>query len=219
MDDFGLDEKAIFPVLRELETVNSLLGGYPVFYTAFKKIGLPEYAHISDWGCGGGDTLIRLAKWAKKTGKRIRFTGLDATASAVQYARKNTASYPEITIAHCDVMRDAGGADVVISGLFTHHFPDEDWIALVQKMAASARLAVVVNDLHRHPIAWWSIRLLTRLFSRSAMVRHDAPLSVLRAFRRKELEHLLHRAGIKNYRLRWMWAFRWQLIIFTGEKG
>jgi hypothetical protein len=47
------------------------------------------------------------------------------------------------------------------------------------------------------------------------MVKYDAPLSVQRAFKRNELELILEKAGIMNYKLRWKWAFRWQLIIFN----
>jgi hypothetical protein len=68
--------------------------------------------------------------------------------------------------------------------------------------------------LHRHPVAYYSIKALTNLFSGSYLVKNDAPLSVLRAFRKKELQNLLLAAGIKNYSLRWKWAFRWQLILF-----
>jgi hypothetical protein len=47
------------------------------------------------------------------------------------------------------------------------------------------------------------------------MVKYDAPLSVLRAFRKKELIGILQAAGITRYTLRWMWAFRWQIIVQT----
>jgi hypothetical protein len=45
------------------------------------------------------------------------------------------------------------------------------------------------------------------------MVKYDAPLSVMRAFRKDELEEIMRGAGIENYSLRWMWAFRWQVVI------
>jgi hypothetical protein len=56
---------------------------------------------------------------------------------------------------------------------------------------------VLVNDLHRHRVAYASIRLLSRLFSHSVMVKHDGPVSVRRAFRPLELENLARRAGIR----------------------
>jgi hypothetical protein len=73
----------------------------------------------------------------------------------------------------------------------------------------------IINDIHRHWLAYYSIKLLTRIFSRSMMVRFDAPLSVLRAFRKKELEVILRNAGISNFKIKWMWAFRWQVIVYA----
>jgi hypothetical protein len=55
---------------------------------------------------------------------------------------------------------------------------------------------VLVNDLHRHAVAYGSIRALAAMFSKSRMVRHDGPLSVLRAFRPQELLDIARRAGV-----------------------
>jgi hypothetical protein len=74
-------------------------------------------------------------------------------------------------------------------------------------------VGIVVNDLHRHWLAYHAIKILTRLFSKSAMVKYDAPLSVLRGFTRGELADILKKAGIVQYTLKWKWAFRWQIII------
>jgi hypothetical protein len=47
------------------------------------------------------------------------------------------------------------------------------------------------------------------------MVKYDAPLSVLRAFSREELSNILRSAGIENFTIKWKWAFRWQVIVFS----
>jgi len=103
----------------------------------------------------------------------------------------------------------------VISSLFTHHFEDETWVELIKKMMYASKKAVIINDLHRHPLAYYSISFLTSLFSKSPMVKHDSKISVLRSFTRLELENLLQKAGAKNYTIKWMWAFRWQVIIYV----
>ena len=221
MDDFTLDHQTIDPIMDELEVVNKLLGGYRVFFDAFDRMGLEDGMIISDWGCGGGDSLRVIARAAREKGLQIKLVGVDATASAIEYAREKSAAFPEIQYIHSDVMSPAikdKQFDIVISSLFTHHFPEEDWIRLIRKMAASARRYVVINDLHRHWFAYHSIGILTRLFSRSEMVRHDSKLSVLRGFKRPELENMLQRAGFRDYTIRWMWAFRWQVCVKTGEE-
>jgi hypothetical protein len=84
---------------------------------------------------------------------------------------------------------------------------------MLRQWQQQARVAVVINDLHRHALAYHSIRWLTRLFGGSYLVQNDAPLSVARAFRRADWERMLADAGIRRYELRWCWAFRWQVII------
>ncbi len=221
MDDFSLDPATINPIMDELEVVNKLLGGYSVFFDAFRRLKIQDGMTISDWGCGGGDSLRVLAKWARKRNLKLNFTGVDATASAIEYARKKSADYPEISYILADVMSDdleTDQFDIVISSLFTHHFQDESWIKMIQKMNDCARHSVIINDLHRHWFAYHSIGILTQLFSRSEMVKHDSKVSVLRSFKKNELQSLLEKAGIKNYTLRWMWAFRWQVCINSKEE-
>jgi 2-polyprenyl-3-methyl-5-hydroxy-6-metoxy-1,4-benzoquinol methylase len=217
MDDFSLGGEIINPIMDELEVVNKLLGGYSVFFDAFKKLRLQDGMTISDWGCGGGDSLRVLAAWARKKNLKLNFVGVDATATAVEYARRKASTFPEISFIHADVLSEdlnKDQFDVVISSLFTHHFENESWIALIKRMLDCSRYAVIVNDLNRHWFAYHSIGVLTQLFSKSEMVKHDSKLSVLRGFTRQELEQLLSKAGIKNYQLKWKWAFRWQLILF-----
>ncbi|MEJ0031183.1 MAG: methyltransferase domain-containing protein [Bacteroidota bacterium] len=161
---------------------------------------------MADLGCGGGD----LAKKIEKQNKNLKVLGIDANPHIVQFARKQ---YPEIEFETLDVFSDEFKKreyDIITATLFIHHFSDEQLIELFKSF--NARVGVVINDIHRHPLSYYSIKLLTKLFSKSAMVKFDAPLSVRRAFKKKELIAILDKAGIKNYSLRWKWAFRWQLV-------
>lgn len=217
MDDFSLQHQEIDPVLKELEVINKLLGGFSVFYHAFKKIKLANGDLICDWGCGGGDSLLALRNRFKKKNLNLKYLGLDATKTAVEFAKHHHLNYQEITFKEVDVLKEKfeeNQYNVVISSLFTHHFEDEDWIKLIQRMVFSAKKAVIINDLHRHPLAYYSIAFLTQIFSKSYMVKHDSKVSVLRSFKRQELKNLLALAGVKNYTIKWMWAFRWQIIIY-----
>jgi hypothetical protein len=74
---------------------------------------------------------------------------------------------------------------------------------------------VIINDLHRHFFAYYSIRTLTTLFSKSPMVRHDAPVSVRRAFRPAELLKIADRAGVpaRVYR-----SFPYRLVLVADKR-
>ena len=95
--------------------------------------------------------------------------------------------------------------------MFFHHFDEDRIVALLSEMRRVSSVGILVNDLHRHRLAHDGIRVLTGLFSRSRFIRHDAPCSVRRAFRRDDLERLRDRLGWHDARIRWHWAFRWSL--------
>jgi 2-polyprenyl-3-methyl-5-hydroxy-6-metoxy-1,4-benzoquinol methylase len=219
MDDLTLSGEALRRNLEELEVLNHWLGGYQVVTDALQRLPLPAASQplsIADLGCGGGDTLRVLARWARKRNMPVSLQGYDANAFMVDYATRKCRSFPEIQIHQENIFAPAFQSrtfDVIICSLFCHHFTDQELIGLWRQLQGQARVAVIINDLHRHPLAYYFIKGLTWLWPCSYLVRNDAPVSVLRAFRRAELESLLHQAGLGPYSLRWVWAFRWQIII------
>lgn len=221
MDDLDCHGEVVDQTLRELETINRLLGGDYVTIRGIARLlkGTPKdkVVTIADCGCGGGDLAVKIVQWGKKNGYSIRVEGIDANPHIIEFAKKNTASTPEVSYQVLDVFSDdfrKREYDIVVATLFVHHFSSDQLVGLFHSMSRQARRGVVINDIHRHPFAYHSIRLLTRYFSRSAMVKFDAPLSVRRAFIRGDLEDIMSKAKINKYTLRWLWAFRWQLIFW-----
>jgi len=221
MDDLTLATDALRQNLDELETINTWLGGYAPVLNALARLQrrLPRGRplRLADLGSGGGDTLRHIARWARKNSISVELTGIDANPFMLEYAAAKSRDYPEITYRRFDIFSpefEAQPYDVLTCSLFCHHFTDDELVNLLARWQQQARVAVVINDLHRHWLAYHSIGWLTRLLGGSYLVRHDAPLSVARAFRRVDWVELLARAGIRQYELRWRWAFRWQVIIF-----
>ena len=220
MDDLTLANDALRQNLDELETINTWLGGYQPVLNGLARLrnqfpqGRP--LRVADLGSGGGDTLRHVARWARKKGIAVELTGIDANPFMLEYAAAKSHEYPEISYQKFDIFSpefQRQPYDVVMSSLFCHHFTDEELVAMLGQWQQQAQVAVIINDLHRHWLAYHSIKWLTRLLGGSYLVQHDAPMSVARAFRRADWEALLARAGITRYELRWRWAFRWQLII------
>jgi hypothetical protein len=86
-------------------------------------------------------------------------------------------------------------------------------------MQQNSQLGFFINDLHRHWMAYYSIKLLTRLFSKSYLVKNDAPLSVHRGFKKKEWNAIFTEAGIRNFSCKWRWAFRWLITCSNANKS
>jgi hypothetical protein len=102
--------------------------------------------------------------------------------------------------------------DIIFSSLFCHHFSNAELVQMIQWMNRNSRQGFFINDLQRNPLAYYSIKWLTKLFSASYLVKNDAPVSVARGFIKKDWQQLLVQAGITNYSLRWQWAFRYLIV-------
>lgn len=228
MDDLDCKGEVIDQTLRELDFINQWLGGNAVTISALdallKNSNPTKNISIADLGCGSGEMLRLIAKRAATAGRKISLTGIDANLNIIKYAEANTPS-PVEKGTGVEVAFEAANIfstefkqrkfDIILCTLFLHHFNEDELIAIFSSLKSQAQMGIIVNDIHRHPFAYYSIKWLTQLFSKSAMVQFDAPLSVLRAFTQKELQLILLKAGIFNYQLKWKWAFRWQLIIRT----
>jgi 2-polyprenyl-3-methyl-5-hydroxy-6-metoxy-1,4-benzoquinol methylase len=221
MDDLQYAGSMMDQTLKELEVINRWLGGNDVTLGALSRIveGKSSRAlEIADLGCGRGDMLRHIQRWATRRNVQASLTGIDANPYIINAARKNLSDM-SVNLLPINILSnefEAQRYDIVIGTLFYHHFTDAELISFFSKLRGQCRIGFIINDIHRHPLAYYAIKLLTKLFSRSEMVRYDAPLSVLRAFTRRELKNILTQAGCTHYSLRWRWAFRWQICVSTS---
>lgn len=221
MDEPGVPEKEITQALEELEIVNRFLGGYRVTLNALKKT-LPHDRAITimDLGCGSGDMLRKIAQWASANKKEVKLIGVDRNPFIIEFAIKKSKefkniSYKKLNIWDNELMNEK--PDVIINSLFCHHFDDSELVKLIERMYHLTNETIIINDLHRSCIAYYSIKAITSVFSKSYLVKYDGPLSVARALTRTEWQNILHKAGIHRFQIKWMWAWRWQIIIGKHE--
>jgi len=219
MDDLQCSGEVLHQTLRELEIINKWLGGNRITIDAIKKLcrtAPDRQITIADLGCGGGEMLRIIDAWGKKNNLHLKLIGFDANPNVIAFAKKNLADSPHIRFEAVDVFSSEfhhQEYDIVIGTLFFHHFNDDQLKSFFKQLRGRVKLGYIINDIHRHWIAFYSIKILTKLFSRSAMVKYDAPLSVLRAFWRKELCNILEQAGPAEVTISWRWAFRWQVVV------
>jgi hypothetical protein len=111
-----------------------------------------------------------------------------------------------------------GAFDVAHTSLMAHHLEPAELLACLSELRRVSRLGVIVNDLDRNPVALAAAWLLSRLFTTSPITRHDAPLSVRRAYRPSELARLAASAGlVETARLRGVLGYRYALAFVPGE--
>lgn len=206
--------------MRELDFINTWLGGHGISIRGLKGLlSGRQRIRICEIGCGGGDNLRVLKQYCRKRGIDAEVIGVDSNAHCIAVARERWTGGNADWV-HSDyrqVVFDKRKPDIIFSSLFCHHFTEGELVSMLCWMEKNAAAGWFINDLHRHPLAYYSIRWLTKCWSRSYLVKNDAPLSVLRGFTRSEWEKILKDAGVDAYSLQWKWAFRWLLSRVTGS--
>jgi len=222
MDQVIDSEKELFTNLKELEFINIFTGGRHTL-PALKKLAAKaqKEVHIADIGYGAGDMLALISQHKNSFKHKINLYGIDLMPEAKKYIDH---FHPDlnkvvkfITSDYRDYFRSTDQIDIAVAGLFCHHLMDEEIVEFFQLIQQHCKIGAIINDLHRTPLAYYSIKYLTQWFSKSRFTKNDAPLSVLRSFTKQELINLLEKAQIKKYKIEWKFAFRYVITIYCHE--
>ena len=209
MDDFSIQDERIDDALRELKTINILLGGKTTtqkgFHILRKQKALSNQLSVLDVGAGGADVFGNRSN-------TLAITAVDKNPRTCEYLRTHT----HCTVICADAMNipfKEKSFDVVHISLFLHHFTEAQIVRMMERFSGVARYGIIINDLRRSWFALTGIKILTLLFSRSKMVQHDAPLSVQRGFTKNELLQFLGKSSLTHFTIHRTWAFRWLVVV------
>lgn len=221
MDDRAIGGTELRAALGQLRLINRLLGAARPTIEGLGRLwraaGRPPALTVLDVGAGSGDLSRPMLRWAARRGVRMHVVLVDIHPETCAAAAAAHRDEPRVMVLCSDLLHLAmRPIDIVTAALFTHHFSAEELPAVYRAMAGAAHLGVVVNDLHRHALAWGAITLATRLCSRNRMIRHDAPLSVRRGFRAADLRQLRADLGAPALRFMWRPLFRYLIILPGG---
>jgi 2-polyprenyl-3-methyl-5-hydroxy-6-metoxy-1,4-benzoquinol methylase len=200
----------------KLDLIGKWLGGDQATISALKRMDPPPQS-ILDVGCGGGLSTIRLASQFPQA----QILGIDLNPLAIAFAKTRLVP-PNVSFETRDqgeLREPSKSYDAVISTLVCHHLTDGDLIEFISRSCLVAKRKVIINDLHRHPLALFLFKCISPLFFRNRLVLNDGPLSIRRAFKRDELDGYLKKAGLKpsQYSIHWQWAFRWLVEINCND--
>lgn len=213
MDLPGQDPALVSACLDDLRRLNRFTGGISltVFALAHLTRGLPPGVGIKilDVATGGGDFPRAMAAWARRRGLRARILATDLSPEIL--GRAASGAPPGIEFAVADARGlpfDDGAFDVATCSLFLHHLEPDDAAATLKEMRRVARRGVIVNDLVRSWVGYLGGLVVPRIMSRNPLFRHDAPLSVRRAYTKDELAALADQAGLGPVRFRGLPGYR-----------
>lgn len=188
--------------LRDLSRVNRWFLGYRPVLRWLDGISWPARngpLRILDVGCGYGDCLRRVERWARKRGIAVELTGLDLNPDAIAIAAEAGAGGGRIQWVSGDVFDSAmrGPTDLIVSSLFTHHLGDQDVVRFLKWVESHAELGWFINDLSRAAIPYYLFRWFSKVAGLHPFVQHDGPVSFRRAFVEDDWRGLCAAAGLK----------------------
>ena len=225
MDLPGQPRDVLAEDLHNLRVINRYLGCQRNVLRGLARLvreeNLQQFS-LLNVGTGSGDIPRTVVRWARRNRLRARLIALERDSVSIEESAQQTRGFGEISLLRADAMMppfSAASVDFVLASQLLHHFPDDQIIALLRAWARLARRAIIVNDLVRHPLAYYGIRLLTRAFTRNQMTRTDGPRSVARACTIPEWRGLLRRADIGPFRMEWALPFRVLAVISTNSRG
>ncbi|MFT6799935.1 MAG: 2-polyprenyl-3-methyl-5-hydroxy-6-metoxy-1,4-benzoquinol methylase [Nonlabens sp.] len=222
MDDPKLDEVTLQHAVDDINTVNNLLGGFKFMLQAVKKevSKHPDQALvIVDAGCGDGEMLRYLE--AHLIREDISFLGLDFAARSIEKACDKSKGLSRLSFRERDILQINPSelqCDILISSLTMHHFDDAEIVSFLSKFKQITTKSIIINDLHRHRIAFLFFKYISPIFIKHEISKHDGLISIASGFKGRDFKKYAAAIGTKNDRWTWKWSFRFIWIIPIDER-
>jgi ubiquinone/menaquinone biosynthesis C-methylase UbiE len=210
MDLPNQDENALRSDLENLARLNRTFGGRKAVETVFHRLAdTTRKLLLIDLASGYGDHGRNLILRARARQSDVTIMAVDMQFQTLQIARRATPAGQKMFFVQADARRlpfRNQGADLVFCSLALHHFAEKDALTVLQEMARVGRHGTACVDLVRSRLAALCVWFLTTFLVRDPMVRHDARLSVRRAFTGGEMKSLARRAGWPNLKqIKFFW--------------
>lgn len=224
MDTEAVPQADLARCLRDLSRVNVMSMGYrPTLHWLDRAVAGRDRVTIVDIGCGYGDMLRQVERWAARRGVEVDLLGIDLNPTTIRIAAEATPDTSNIrweVMNLFDMPKDRR-PDIVISSLFAHHLGDAELLDFVRWLDRNCGVGWFINDLHRHWISAWCLTLIFAVWPVHRFVRNDGPVSVRRAFVRDDLNRVAGAAGLPSdgLTLRWWFPFRFGFGRLTGGAG
>ena len=165
-DDISFD--AMAQTLKELNIINTRLGGHAITLKGIKELkNNTSPLTICEIGCGGGDNLFAIYKYCTKNSIEVDFIGIDMNDECIAFAKQQYPNLPcqWICIDYEKVNFGDNKPTIIFSSLFCHHFTNEQLVTMLQWLRQTA---VLVFLLMIYSVTGWLIILSSTLQNFSA---------------------------------------------------
>jgi len=202
--------------LSDLRRINRWFGGIPTSQSMVKSISRKSGVRslsLLEVAAGAGYVPLTLGERLSPRGIRLAVTLLDRSHSHLQFRRglARAVAADALALPFAD-----SSFDLVSCCLFAHHLSPQDLIAFVNEALRVCRIAVLINDLIRHPLHLMLVYAGFPLY-RSRLTRHDAPASVQAAYTHREMLDMLRRSKAAEIDLTTHYLFRMAVIVWKSK--
>ena len=202
LDAAGADPALVAGSLDDLARINRFFLGTRLTLVAVRRLlaASPPAAPVTllDAGCGGGDMAAALARGLHRAGIEARVVAVDGSPTIAALAKSRFGREIDVRVGDLRALDFADGeVGVATCSLVVHHFEPAEAVRVLSELRRVSRLGVVVNDLVRTRLGLLGAHGVARLLTRNPITRHDAVLSVRRAYTRRELLGLVGDAGLR----------------------
>jgi len=212
-DDARVDDVELRGTLADLDAVNALLGGRRLIRVEMARLPAPPCS-ILDVATGSGDMAAYALDVLRERGVRATCVAVDHSPSVLTVAAERLAARDDIELVQADARMLPFADrrfDLAMMTLALHHFDTRDAVQVLRELSRVAA-TVIVNDLRRSALAETFAKLVFPLFTRNRLTRHDAPLSVRRAYTPEEARELAARSGWTTIEVRTHPGYRLSLV-------
>jgi hypothetical protein len=142
-------------------------------------------------------------------GLHLQVTVLDRVLSHLSNGHSAVAG-DALALPFCDA-----SFDLLSCNLFAHHLSPRELVQFVDEALRVCRIAVLINDLVRHPLHMSLVYAGMPLY-RSRLTRHDAPASVRQAYTVEEMKTLLAQSRAGRVEIQRHYLFRMGVIVWKS---
>lgn len=184
----------IATALSDLRRINRWFGGISTTYAMVVQVARDlgtRSLSLLEVAAGAGAVPQGIRTRMQRHGVKLQFTLLDR---ALSHLRNDSGNGTRVVAGDALALPFANQSfDVVGCCLFLHHLEPQEVVQFVNEALRVCRIAVLINDLVRHPLhlamAYASLPLY-----RSRITHHDAPASVRRAYTADEMREMLQQS-------------------------
>ena len=212
LDDDAGSAAEVSASLADLGRINRWFGGVRVLSRLVEQVvertGRRELT-LLDVAGARGELPARAAGRLREKNIQLETTVLDRATSHLEPGKHSVVGNA-LALPFRDV-----SFDLVSSSLFVHHLEPAEVRRFVGEALRVARLAVLINDIRRHPVHLALVYAGMPLY-RSRITRCDAPVSIRRAYTPAEMRRLLGQTAAARVELRTYYLYRMGIIAWRN---